>query len=237
MFEQFRSFADYVRDYELARAEGVLLRHLNSVYKVLRQTVPDTAKTEPVREMELYLGAMVRQVDSSLLEEWEKMQRPETPSPSSARTGVEETRLRPPGTETASSDITRDEKGFRAAVRQQIFVFLREWANQDTEQALAQLHSIDAPDGQPWTSARLLQTLEQYHLEHERLCLDPEARNLRHTYVKPVEGRRSWTVEQVLVDPEAHNDWVALFDVDLEESTRTGWPALRLVRLGPIGSP
>src|SRR6185295_12061019 len=35
MFEQFRSFADYIKDYELQRAEGVLLRHLHSVYKVL----------------------------------------------------------------------------------------------------------------------------------------------------------------------------------------------------------
>jgi hypothetical protein len=46
MFENFRSFADYIRDYELQRAEGLLLRHLNSVYKVLAQTVPDSAKTD-----------------------------------------------------------------------------------------------------------------------------------------------------------------------------------------------
>ena len=41
MFENFRSFAEYVLDYELQRSEGLLLRHLNSVYKVLSQTVPD----------------------------------------------------------------------------------------------------------------------------------------------------------------------------------------------------
>ena len=46
MFEKFRSFADYIKDYELQRAEGVLLRHLTSVYKVLAQTVPDAAKNE-----------------------------------------------------------------------------------------------------------------------------------------------------------------------------------------------
>jgi hypothetical protein len=76
MFETFRSFADYIRDYELQRAEGVLLRHLNRVYKVLKQNVPDAAKNDQVREMELYLGAMIRQVDSSLLDEWEKMRDP-----------------------------------------------------------------------------------------------------------------------------------------------------------------
>jgi len=64
MFEQFRSFGDYIRDYELQRSEGLLLRHLNSVFKVLAQTVPDAAQTDPVREMDLYLSAMIRQVDS-----------------------------------------------------------------------------------------------------------------------------------------------------------------------------
>jgi superfamily II RNA helicase len=76
MFESFRSFSDYIRDYELQRAEGVLLRHVNRVYKVLTQNVPDAAKNDQVREMELYLGSMIRQVDSSLLDEWEKMRDP-----------------------------------------------------------------------------------------------------------------------------------------------------------------
>src|SRR5206468_7239547 len=82
MFEQFRSFADYIKDYELQRAEGLLLRHLSSVHKVLAQTVPDGAKTDAVREMELYLGLMIRQVDSSLLEEWERMRAPTATAPS-----------------------------------------------------------------------------------------------------------------------------------------------------------
>jgi hypothetical protein len=42
MFEGFRSFSDYVQEYDLERVEGLLLRHLHSVYKVLSQTVPDT---------------------------------------------------------------------------------------------------------------------------------------------------------------------------------------------------
>jgi len=71
MFEQFRSFAEYVYDYDLQRSEGLLLRHLHNVYKVLVQTVPDAAKTDEVREMELYLRALLRQVDSSLEDEWE----------------------------------------------------------------------------------------------------------------------------------------------------------------------
>src|SRR6202012_1876364 len=76
MFEEFRSFADYIKVYELQRAEGLLLRHLSSVYKVLAQTVPDAAKNDAVREMELYLATMLRQIASSLLEEGGKMRDP-----------------------------------------------------------------------------------------------------------------------------------------------------------------
>ena len=54
----------------------MLLRYLNRVFKVLSQGVPDAAKNDTVREMESYLGAMIRQIDSSLLDEWEKMRDP-----------------------------------------------------------------------------------------------------------------------------------------------------------------
>ena len=127
MFEEFRSFADYIKLYELQRAEGVLLRHLNSVFKVLAQTVPDTAKNDQLREMELYLGTMIRQVDSSLLDEWEKMRDP------NYRPG-ETKEVRPPGAEEAAADITRDTKAFTAAIRNRIFTFLRGLVMEDYEQ-------------------------------------------------------------------------------------------------------
>jgi hypothetical protein len=106
MFEEFRSFADYIKLYDLQRAEGLLLRHLSSVYKVLAQTVPDTAKDDAVREMELYLATLLRQIDSSLLEEWEKMRDP------NYRPRGEQREVRPPGADEAAADITRDWKAF-----------------------------------------------------------------------------------------------------------------------------
>jgi superfamily II RNA helicase len=227
MFESFRSFSDYIRDYELQRAEGVLLRHLNSVYKVLGQTVPDTAKNDAVREMELYLGTMIRQIDSSLLDEWEKMR-----NPSYQRAETKE--VRPPGAEEAAADITRDTKAFTAAIRNRIFTFLRGLVNLDFEQAIANLTSPQDSDGAPWTAQRLQQALDAYHAEHERICLDPNARNVRHTYVLRAEDKRTWRVQQMLVDPEEHNDWVAEFEVDLARSRETSEPALRLAKLGSL---
>ena len=227
MFESFRTFSDYIRDYELQRAEGVLLRHLNSVYKVLTQTVPDTAKDDAVREMELYLGTMIRQIDSSLLDEWEKMR-----DPSYQRAETKE--VRPLGAEEAAADVTRDTKAFTAAIRNRIFTFLRGLVNDDHEQAIANLSSPEDPDGRPWTAERLQAALDAYHAGHERICLDPNARNIRHTYVLPAEDKRTWRVQQMLVDPEEHNDWVAEFDVDLARSRETEEPVLSLVRLGSL---
>ena len=228
MFESFRSFSDYIRDYELQRAEGLLLRHLNSVYKVLAQTVPDTAKTETVLEMELYLGAMLRQVDSSLLDEWEKMRDPAYVA------RPESKEVRPPGAEEAAKDVTRDTKAFTAAIRVRIFNFLRGLVIADYEAALSHLDSLTDPDGQPWTPDRLPPIVEEYLKDHQQLCLDPNARNLRHTYVVPAEDKNSWRVQQMLVDPEGHNDWVAEFGVDLPKSRAAGEPALQLRRIASL---
>jgi superfamily II DNA or RNA helicase len=250
MFESFRSFSDYIRDYELQRAEGVLLRHLNRVYKVLAQNVPDAAKNDQIREMELYLGSMIRQVDSSLLDEWEKMR-----DPNFQRAETKE--VRPPGAEEAAQDITRDTKAFTAAIRNRIFVFLRGLVIADYEAALGSLSEGRVPrdpktdhvtqsqglaelappkdvDGQPWTAERLRVAMEAYELEHERICLDPNARNARHTYIVPSEDKKSWRVQQMLVDPEEANDWVAEFEVDLARSRTLGEPFLQLRRIGGL---
>ncbi|MDB6064563.1 MAG: box helicase [Pedosphaera sp.] len=231
MFEEFRSFADYIKGYELHRAEGLLLRHLSRVHKVMVQTIPDAAKNDVVREMELYLGTMIRQVDSSLLDEWEKMRDPNY-QPSAPTKEV-----RPPGAEEAAADITRDTKAFAATIRNRIFTFLRGLINGDYEQALAAMASPDQPEGEPWTGERLQAAFEAYHAEHQYICLDPNARNLRHTYVVPSEDKRRWRVQQMLVDPEEMNDWVAEFEVDLAESRTAGEPAIRLRRIGSLTTP
>ncbi|MGC6564952.1 MAG: DEAD/DEAH box helicase [Akkermansiaceae bacterium] len=73
MVENWLSFEDYVKNYGLERAEAVLLRHLSEVYKVLVQTVPPMMKTPEILEVEVYLKAMLEQVDSSLIDEWETL--------------------------------------------------------------------------------------------------------------------------------------------------------------------
>jgi len=77
-------------------------------------------RTTRFREMELYLGSMIRQVDSSLLDEWEKMR-----DPNFQRAETKE--VRPPGAEEAAQDITRDTKAFTAAIRNRILFSCAGW--------------------------------------------------------------------------------------------------------------
>jgi hypothetical protein len=247
MFENFRSFAEYVLDYELQRSEGLLLRHLNSVYseglllrhlnsvyKVLSQTVPDGVKNDEVREMELYLRTLLGAVDSSLEEEWERMRDPNYRLlPGAATAG----QPKPPGAEAAAADITRDTKAFTALVRTRIFTFLRAWSVGDQAAALGSVDGVGGSDGDApaWSAERLEAALVAYRVEHPYLRFDPEARNVRHTHVSEADGGRTWLVQQVLVDPELHNDWMAQFQVDLQASCESGRAVLALTSLGPIG--
>lgn len=225
MFEGFRTFSDYVKEYELQRSEGLLLRHLNATWRVLAQTVPDSAKTEEVREMEEYLAAMLRQVDSSLLEEWERLKNP-------AFVAEESQELRPPGAEEAARDITRDPKTFLAMVRTRIFSFLGSWSAEEFDEALDLLAPQPDETDVDWTAIRLRERRETYRQANDRPRLDAEGRNVRHTHVEKTP--ESWRVEQVLQDLSEHNDWSALFSVDLEASRSRTEPVLRLLRLGEV---
>ncbi|MCW2622954.1 MAG: helicase family protein, partial [Frankiales bacterium] len=79
--ERAMTFVEYVGYYQLARSEGLLLRYLADAYKALRQTVPAEAKDEAVLDLQEWLGELVRQVDSSLLDEWEQLASGAVPEP------------------------------------------------------------------------------------------------------------------------------------------------------------
>lgn len=221
MFEEFRSFEDYIKLYDLQRSEGLLLRHLASVKKVLAQTVPDEAKDDDLWDIEHFLGALIRQVDSSLLDQWEKLRNPDFVSASSS--GLV-TML---GAEDAPADITRDEGSFKALVRIKVFEFLRAVSGQDfTAASECLLNTAD------WPPADLTDVFTVFSRDRGRLRMDPEARNARHVYFDVI-GEGFMKVEQMLLDMDGINDWVAEFSVDIEASRSAGAPVLELVRVGP----
>jgi hypothetical protein len=206
-----------------------VLRYLASILKVLAHTVPAAAKNEALEEIELMLRAMVRQVDSSLLEEWEKMRDPNWVAKAAAS---KDATLGP--AEGAKEDVTRNVRSFTNLVRTDLFSILRGLAGRNFEAALESLDSLADAAGENWSGPRLERATLDFLKEHERILLDNEARNIRHTYIKPAEDRKSWLVQQTLVDPEGHNDWTLDLLVDLEKSRASGEPHLQLLRIGPI---
>ena len=63
LFERAMTFAEYIAFYQLVRSEGLVLRYLSDAYRAARQTIPDEAKTEELRDLIEWLGELVRQVD------------------------------------------------------------------------------------------------------------------------------------------------------------------------------
>jgi hypothetical protein len=76
MYELGFDFNKYVVHHALNRSEGVVLRYLTDAYKSLVQNVPANLKSDAVEDLEAWLGETIRQVDSSLIDEWEALKDP-----------------------------------------------------------------------------------------------------------------------------------------------------------------
>lgn len=216
MFENLFSFGEYIRDYELQRSEGLLLRYLSDVYKALVQTVPDNMKTDEVDDVEIFLSAIVRQVDSSLLEEWERMR-----DPSRAPKVVTERQT----DEKETFDITSDARAFVALLRNEVFSLVRALSKRDYEEAA----TIVEAGGEDWTPRRFEETLAPYWDEHSEIRIDPAARNPTHTQIR--QWPFIWEFTQILVDESGEGDWVLEGVIDIEKSREANRPVLSLRRI------
>jgi superfamily II RNA helicase len=203
MFERVMTFTEYVNHYRLKRAEGVLLRYLSDVYKGLVQNIPEDDRTEAIDDVTAWLGAVVRQVDSSLIDEWERLLDPP------ADLGE----LRPPAaTETSVVD---DARAFRVMVRNQVF---------DWVQRLAARRGYDAL-GDPDDVER---AMDPYWQEFDELLLDADARGPDRFRYDP----GAMTVTQILHDPLDTNEWRITARVDVDASREQGRAVLELVGVG-----
>ncbi len=199
MYENFLSFSDYIRDYGLQRSEGVLLRYVSQVYKTLVQTIPDEAKDESVLEVQAYFRAMLSQVDSSLVQEWEAMLNPVQ------ATDTEEV-SRPPR-------LTDDPKACRARIRTEIHLLLKNLAAKDFEKAAAGIRSTEQ---YPTDAARIESLMTPYFDAYESLAFHHDARLPVHTRIQET-SRDLWQATQVILDPAEENFWVIELDIPMED--------------------
>ena len=221
MFERALTFTEYVGFYGLARSEGMVLRYLADAYKALRQTVPDEAKTEELTDLIEWLGEIVRQVDSSLLDEWERLRDPSGSSGSSGSSGALAGGDRPPS-------VTGNARAFRVLVRNAMFhrVKLAALGHYD------ELGSLDADSG--WDSSSWEDALEGYFEVHDEIGTGPGARGPGLLIIDEQRGPGQWGVRQILDDPAGDHDWGISAIVDLAASDEEGTVVLRVTDVGQL---
>jgi superfamily II RNA helicase len=219
ILERFCSFHDYVRDMGLQRFEGVLLRYLSDAYRALSKSVPVRFRSEAVEELVASLGAVVRTVDSSLLEEWEEMRAP-TSLADALPVALEPKKPRDPAA---------DPRAFAARVRAELHRLLGALARRDFDEARAALR-----DGEAWTPERLSAEIAPYFAEHEKIIVTPLARSPRNT-TQSLVAPRIWEAQQMLVDPAGDEDFAIHARVDLSEPLLPGQENAPLIELQRIG--
>ncbi len=213
LMERFCSFHDFVRDYDLARSEGVVLRYLSQAYKALLQSVPEAARTDEVEDVIEQLRAMLRAVDSSLLDEWQSLR--ELPM------GI---KLAPLLAPEQPVDLATDRKALSVRVRGELHRLVQLLARRAYDEALAAIRPGE------WTAASLEAALAPYYAEHAAISLTPRARRPSETRIQPGEAPRTFEAQQRLLDPtgeEGDDDWMLECFVDLRDPPGDG-PLIQL---------
>ncbi|MEU1971896.1 DUF3516 domain-containing protein [Microbacterium sp. NPDC019599] len=209
MFERALSFSELVSLYQLGRSEGLVLRYLSDAYRAIRQTVPAEAQTESLHDLVAWLGELVRQVDSSLVDEWEALVNPALDP---------EAPVVPP----APPSVLANRRAFLVLVRNELFRRVQLAALQKDDE----LEVLD-PDVD-WPAA-----LDAYFEDHDEILTGGAARSPRLVAIDEADSTASgvWKVEQTIDDPAGDHDWRIRGEVDLEASEEAGTAVVRITEV------
>jgi superfamily II RNA helicase len=228
--ERGMTFNEYVKEYGLERSEGVLLRYMSQAYKALAQTVPDYLKNDAVYELENALRVFVARVDKSLIEEWERMVHPDMlANAAAAGLDLSSARALAAGAEPAY-DPDLDMKGFTMAVRAQMQALVCSLAAREYEEAAAMLKPFDV-SGVKWDAAALEAAMVPFYEQHTHIVTDPRMRQPHLLHLTKV-ATREWSVSQVLLDSDEHNDFAIEGRIVLSGSEDKDAPLVSLLRIG-----
>ncbi|WP_242088318.1 DUF3516 domain-containing protein, partial [Microbacterium lacticum] len=196
---------------QLGRSEGLVLRYLSDAYRAIRQTVPAEARTDELMDVIEWLGELVRQVDSSLVDEWNTLVSPATDP---------EAPVVPP----APPSVLSNRRAFTVLVRNELFRRVQLAALQDDDALTALDPDVDWPD-----------VLDRYYGEHDAVLTGGPARSPRLIEIAEDADAGLWRVEQTIDDPEGHHDWRIRAEVDLAASVEEGTAVVRVVEVLRLG--
>ena len=217
MLENAMTFSDLVATYGLARSEGVILRYLTDAWRTLRQSVPDEYYTDELADVVEWLGELIRQVDSSLVDEWAQMAGEDNPISQEdldreLAFGVED-----------PTALTANRRAFTIMVRNYFFRLVQLFAL-EKEDRLAEL--LDYLDEVPDFGA----VLDDYFDEYDDIETGPSARGPEFFRVSDQETR-TWTVRQIICDPKGEHAFQFVGTVDLDASDAAGEVRLSSLRV------
>lgn len=215
MFSRGMTFSEYIAEYQLGRSEGVVLRYLAQGYRALKRTVPLAARTPELTDITSWLGEVVRGVDSSLLEEWAALAHPdeaESGAPQEVRPG------------DGPRGITANRRAFTVMLRNAMFRRVELAARRDW----ATLGDLDGEAG--FGAAEWQDAMDGYFAEYDAVGIDAAAR--ASALVSVIPGGETWSVRQILDDPDGNHDFVIVAEADVAASDEWGEPALRVVAVG-----
>lgn len=208
MFERACSFGEYVSLYQLARSEGLVLRYLSDAYRAIRQTVPVDAQTPDLLDLIAWLGELVRQVDSSLVDEWEQLINP-ADDPTA------------PVVPPAPPSILTNRRAFVVLVRNEMFRRVQLAALQRDDELVELDPDIDWPG-----------VLDTYFDEHDSIGTGGAARSSALVVIDESPAADGlWRVEQIIDDPAGDHDWRIRAEVDLAASEEEGTAIVRVTEV------
>ena len=210
-----------------------MLRYLTDAYRALRQTVPDAAKTEELEDLIAWLGELVRQTDSSLLDEWEALTDPARDEAAPVRPGDVMS--------AGPKPITANERAFRVLVRSAMWRRVELLALQRFDELAALgadteltggADAVDPLEPGEWAEA-YGELADDYPGHHgtDLVGIGPEGRGPALLRVDTEAEPGFWLVEQILDDPEGDHDWRIFAEVDLAASDEAGELVLRATDL------
>jgi superfamily II RNA helicase len=217
MYERAMTFAEFTSHYELARTEGIVLRYLAGAYKALEHTIPDDLKSEDLQDLIAWLGELVRQVDSSLLDEWEQLANPEVETAEQAQERADQVK-----------PVTANARAFRVLVRNAMFRRV-ELAALDHVHALGELDAESGWDEDAWGEA-----MDAYWDEHDDLGTGPDARGPKLLMIEEDAAHGLWRVRQAFADPAGDHDWGISAEVDLAASDEEARAVVRVTSVGQL---
>ncbi|KQR23297.1 DEAD/DEAH box helicase [Microbacterium sp. Leaf151] len=208
MFERACSFGEYVSLYQLARSEGLVLRYLSDAYRAIRQTVPVDAQTPDLLDLIAWLGELVRQVDSSLVDEWEQLINP-ADDPTA------------PVVPPAPPSILTNRRAFVVLVRNEMFRRVQLAALQRDDELVELDPDVDWPA-----------KLDAYFDEHDGIGTGGAARSSALVVIDESSAADGlWRVEQTIDDPAGDHDWRIRAEVDLAASEDEGTAMVRVTEV------